>query len=70
LYRRKEICDGEFGFVSRFGEILLPKNLARHIGLPMDGALVNAGSPNPPSNVFYMVHKALGGVHCQNQATA
>jgi hypothetical protein len=36
----------------------------------MDGALVNAGSPNPPSNVFYMVHKALGGVHCQNQATA
>jgi len=25
----------------------------------MDGALVNAASHNPPSNVFYMVHKAL-----------
>jgi len=56
--------------VSQFGEILLPKNLAHHIGLPMDRALVNAGSHNPPSNVFYMVHMALGGVHCQNQATA
>jgi hypothetical protein len=42
----------------------------KHIGLPMDGALVNAGSHNPPSNVFYMVHKALGGGHYQNQATA
>jgi hypothetical protein len=70
LYRRKEICDGEFGFVSQIGEILLPKNFAHHIGLPMDGALVNAGSHNPPSNVFYMVHKALGGGHYQNQATA
>jgi hypothetical protein len=27
----------------------------------MDGALVNAGSHNPPSNVFYMLHKSLGG---------
>jgi hypothetical protein len=33
--------------------------LAPHIGFPMVGALVNAGSHNPPSNVFYMVHKAL-----------
>jgi hypothetical protein len=33
----------------------------------MDGALVNAGSHNLPSNVFYMVHKALGGQHYQNQ---
>jgi hypothetical protein len=70
LYRRKEISDGEFGFVSQFGEILLPKNLACHTGLPMDGALVKAGSHNPPSNVFYMVYKALGGGHYQNQATA
>jgi hypothetical protein len=36
----------------------------------MDGALVNAGSHNPPSNVFYMLHKALGGGHSQNQGTA
>jgi hypothetical protein len=69
LFRRKEICDWEFGFVSQFGEILLPKNLAHHMGLPMGGVLVNAGSHNP-SNVFYMAHKALGGGHYQNQATA
>jgi len=37
------------------------KKLSGHSWFPMDGALVNAGSHNPPSNVFYMVHKALGG---------
>ncbi len=46
------------------------KHLSGHSGFPMDGALVNAGSHNPPSNVFYMVHKALGGQHYQNQGTA
>jgi hypothetical protein len=34
-------------------------NFAPRIGFPMDGALVNAGSHNPPSNVLYMLHKAL-----------
>jgi len=46
------------------------KHLSGHSGFPMDGALVNAGSHNPPSNVFYMVHKALRGQHYQNQGTA
>jgi hypothetical protein len=45
------------------------KNLSGHIGFPMDDVLVNAGSHNPPSNVFYMLHKALGGGHSQNQGT-
>ncbi len=45
--------------MSQFPEILLQKNLAPHIGFRMVGALVNAGSHNPPSNVFYMEHKAL-----------
>jgi len=44
-------------------------NLSGHSGFPMDGALVNAGSHNPPSNVFNMVHKALGGRHYQNLGT-
>jgi hypothetical protein len=65
---RKNYC--KFAFVSQFGEILLPKKLSGHSGFPMDSALVNAGSHNPPSNVFYVVHKALGGWHYQNQGAA